>query len=115
MAIYLMGDSAKSLNAHKLHSRLGLTYKSARFLLRRLGEGREEGAFGRRLYTLLEAKGANVLGKGPRERRSRAKKGRGVLRVGEGNGSSGTGVLKRLKKKMLKEFPKGTWKRFLRM
>ncbi len=111
-AIYLMGDSAKGLNAHQLHRRLGLTYKSARFLVKRLGEGMRHGALGKRLNSLLEAEGANVVGKGPKKRRLRAKKGRGVLSVGEGKGSSGPSVLERLKSHNLKEFAKRTWRRF---
>jgi len=111
-AIYLMGDSAKGLNAHQLHRRLGLTYKSARFLVKRLGEGMRQGALGKRLNSLLEAEGANVVGKGPRKRRLRAKKGTGVSSGGESNGSSGSGVLERLKNKSLKGFAKRTWRRF---
>jgi len=111
-AIYLMGDSAKGLNAHQLHRRLGLTYKSARFLVKRLGEGMRQGALGKRLNSLLEAEGANVVGKGPRKRRLRANKGTGVSSGGEGNGSSGPGVLERLKSKSLKGFAKRTWRRF---
>ena len=113
MAIYLMGDSAERVNTHELHRRLGLTYKSARFLVRRLGEGMRQGALGKKLNTLLQAEGANVVGKGPRKRRLRAKKKRtGVSNLGEGNGSSGPGILERLKSKSLKEFAKRTWRRF---
>ncbi len=111
-AIYLMGDSAKTLNAHQLHRRLGLTYKSARFLVKRLGEGMGQGALGKRLNSLLEAEGANVVGKGSRKRHLRGKKRRGVLSFGEGKRSSGPGVLERLKSKNLKEFAKRTWRRF---
>jgi len=111
-AIYLMGDSAKGVNAHQLHRRLGLTYKSARFLVKRLGEGMRQGALGKRLNSLLEAEGANVVGKGPRERFLRAKKRTGVSSGGESNGSSGSGVLERLKSKSLKGFAKRTLRRF---
>jgi len=104
-AIYLMGDSTKGLNAHQLHRRLGLTYKSARFLVKRLGKGMRHAALGKKLNRLLEAEGANVVGKGPRERFLRAKKGTGVS-SGEGNGSSGSGVLERLRSKSLKGFAK---------
>jgi len=112
MAIYLMGDSAERVNTHELHRRLGLTYKSARFLVRRLGEGMSQGALGKKLNSLLEAEGANVVGKGPRKRRLRAKKRTGVSNLGEANGSSGPGILERLKSKSLKEFAKRTWRRF---
>ncbi len=111
-AIYLMGDSAKGVNAHQLHRRLGLTYKSARFLVKRLGEGMRQGALGKRLNSLLEAEGAHVVGKGLRERPLRAKKRAGVLSVGEGKGSSGPGVLERLRKQNLKGFAERTWRRF---
>jgi len=111
-AIYLMGDSAKGVNAHQLHRRLGLTYKSARFLVKRLGEGVRHGALGKKLNSLLEAEGANVVGKGPRNRRLRAKKRTGVLTVSEGKGSSGSGVMERLKSKNLRGFAKRTWSRF---
>jgi len=111
-AIYLMGDSAKGLNAHQLHRRLGLTYKSARFLLKRLGEEMRQGALGKKLNSLLEAEGANVVGKGPRKRLLRAKKRTGVSSGGESNGSSGSGVLEGLKSKSLKGFAKRTWRRF---
>jgi len=67
-AIYLMGDSAKGVNAQQLHKRLGLTYKPARFLVKRVGEGTRQGALEKKLNSLLEAEGANVVGKGPRER-----------------------------------------------
>ncbi len=112
-AIYLMGDSDKVLNAHQLHRRLGLTYKSARFLVKRLGEEMRQGALGKKLNSLLEAEGANVVGKGPRKRRLRVKKRTGVSSGGESNGSSGSGVLERLKNKTLKGFAKRTWRRFL--
>ncbi len=110
-AIYLMGDSAKGLNAHQLHRRLGLTYKSARFVLKRLGEGVRQGALGKKLNNLLEAEGANVVGKVPRKRRFRAKKRTTLLYVAEGKGSSGPGVLEQLKIKSLKGFAKRTWRR----
>jgi len=111
-AIYLMGDSAKIVNAHQLQRKLELTYKSARFLVKRLGEGMRQGALGKKLNSLLEAEGANIVGKGPRKRHLRAKKGTGVLTVSEGKGSSGSGVLERLKKKNLKGFAERTWRRF---
>jgi len=111
-AIYLMGDSAKGPNAHQLHRRLGLTYKSASFLLKRLGEEMRQGALGKKLNSLLEAEGANVVGKGPRKTLLRAKKRTGVSSGGESNGSSGPGVLERLKSKSLKGFAKRTWRRF---
>ncbi len=111
-AIYLMGDSAKGLNAHQLHRRLGLTYKSARFLWKRLGEGMRQGALGKRLNSLLEAEGANVVGKDPSKRRLPARKRTRVLSVGKGKGSRGPGVLERLKSKSLKGFAKRTWRRF---
>jgi transposase-like protein len=111
-AIHLMAGSAKALNAHQLHRRLGLTYKSARFLLKRLGEEMRQGALGKKLNSLLEAEGANVVGKGPRERLLRAKKRTGVSSGGESKGSSGSGVLERLKSKNLKGLAKRTWRRF---
>ncbi len=110
-AIYLMGDSAKSLNAHQLHRRLGLTYKSARFLVMRLGEGKRHGSLGQRMNSLLEAEGAHVVGKSSRKRRFRAKKRTKLLYVAEGKGSSGPGVLEQLKIKSLKGFAKRTWRR----
>ncbi len=112
-AIYLMGDSANRLNAHQLHRRLGLTYKSARFLVKRLGESKGQEALGKRLNSLLEAKGANVVGNGSRGRRLRARQRTRVLSVGEGKGSSGPSVLERLKSRNLEEFAKRTWRRFL--
>jgi len=112
-AIYLMGDSTNRLNAHQLHRRLGLTYKSARFLVKRLGESKGQEALGKRLNSLLEAKGANVVGNGSRGRRLRARQRTRVLSVGEGKGSSGPSVLERLKSRNLEEFAKRTWRRFL--
>jgi hypothetical protein len=111
-AIYLMGASAKSLNAHQLHRRLGLTYKSARFLVLRLGEGMRLGSLGQRMNSLLEAEGVHVVGMGPRTKRRRAKNGTGGSSACEGNGSSEPGVLERLKSKKLKEFARRTWRRF---
>jgi len=113
-AIYLMADSANGLNAHQLHTRLGLTYKSARLLVKRLGLGMRQGSLGKKLNCLLEAEGANVVGGSPRKRRLRAKtkKRTGGSSVCEGNGSSGPGVLERLKSKRLKEFARRTWRRF---
>jgi hypothetical protein len=67
---------------------------------------------GKKLNSLLEAEGVNVVGKGPRERLLRAKKRTGVSSGGESNGSSGSGVLERLKSKNLKGFAKRTWRRF---
>ena len=112
MAIYLMGDSAKKVNKHELHRRLGITYKSAGFLVRRLGEGMGQGALGKKLYSLLEAEGFNVVGKGPRRRPVLGKNRTGVSRGGDSNGSSGPGVFERLKNNNLKEFAKRTWRRF---
>lgn len=111
-AIYLMGDSDKPLNAHQLHRRLGLTYKSARFLVMRLGEGKRHGSLGQRMNSLLEAEGVHVVGMGPRTKRLRARNGTGGSSVSEGNGSSEPGVLERLKGKKLKEFARRTWRRF---
>ncbi len=111
-AIYLMGDSAKELNAHQLHRRLGLTYKSAVFLVKRLGEGMRRGALGKKLISLLEAEGANVVGKGSKNRRLRVKRRTGPLSVGKGIGSRVTSVLERLKSTNLKGLAKRTWRRF---
>jgi len=117
-AIYLMADSANGLNAHQLHRRLGLTYKSARLLVKRLGSGMRQGALGKKLNSLLEAEGANVVGENPRQRRVPGKRRTALLSVaegkgkGNGNGSSGPGVLERLKSKKLKEFARRTWRRF---
>ena len=119
-AIYLMSDSANGLNAHQLHRRLGLTYKSARLLVKRLGSGMRQGALGKKLNSLLEAEGANVVGENPRQRRVRGKRRTALLSVaegkgkgkGNGNGSSEPGVLERLKSKKLKEFARRTWRRF---
>ena len=69
-------------------------------------------ALGKKLNSLLEAKGANVVGKGPRKRRLRVKKRTEVSGSGESNGSSGSGVLERLKSKSLKGFAKRTLRRF---
>jgi hypothetical protein len=117
-AIYLMSDSANGLNAHQLHRRLGLTYKSARLLVKRLDSGMRQGALGKKLNSLLEAEGANVVGENPRQRRARGKRRTALLSVaegkgkGKGNGSSEPGVLERLKSKKLKEFARRTWRRF---
>jgi hypothetical protein len=110
-AIHLMGGSAKVLNARQLHMRLGLTYKSARFLVKRLGEEVRQGALGKRRNWLLEAEGAHVVGKSSRKRRFRAKKRTTLLYVAEGKGSSGPGVLEQLKIKSLKGFAKRTRRR----
>jgi len=111
-AIYLMGDSSNQLNAHQLHRRLGLTYQSARFLVKRLAEGMRQGALGKKLNILLEAEGANVVGNGPRKRRFPAKKKTRELSVGKVKGSSGPGVLERLKETNLKGFAKRSWRWF---
>ncbi len=111
-AIYLMSASAKTLNAHQLHRKLGLTYKSARLLVKRLGSGGRQGALGKKLNSLLEAEGVNVVGKRPIKRRRRAKKGAAVLSVGEGKGSSGPGVLERLRSENLMGLAERTWRRF---
>ncbi len=108
---HLMGGSAKELNARQLHMRLGLTYKSARFLVKRLGEEVRQGALGKKRNWLLEAEGAHVVGKSSRKRRFRAKKRTTLLYVAEGKGSSGPGVLEQLKIKSLKGFAKRTWRR----
>jgi len=67
-AIHLMGDSAKGVNANQLHKRLGLTYKSARFMAGRITASMRQGALGRKLNSLLEAEGVRLV-------RKRAKKG----------------------------------------
>lgn len=86
-AIYLMGDSAKELNADQLHGRVRLSSKSVRVLVKRLGEGVRAGPFGKKLNSLLEAEGVNVVGRGPGKRGLRAKLRRGALCVGEGKGA----------------------------
>ena len=48
-AIDLMGDAVKILNVNQLHSRLRLTCRSARFFVRRLGEGIRHEVLGKRL------------------------------------------------------------------
>ena len=60
-AIYLMGDSAKRVNARQLHMRLELTYKSASFMVRRIGKGMRQGALPRKLNSLLVAESARVV------------------------------------------------------
>jgi len=67
-AIYLLGDSAKGLNAHQLHKRLELTYKSARFMAGRIAESTRQGGVARKLIKLLEGEGARIV-------TERAKKG----------------------------------------
>jgi len=44
--IHLMNASANLLNSRQLHTRLGLTYKSASSLVKRLGEGTRKGLWG---------------------------------------------------------------------
>ncbi len=113
-AIYLMNDSDKRVNAHQLHGKLGLTYKSARLLVTRLGSGMRQGALGKKLNSLLEAEGANVVGKRPRKRRVPGKKRTASVSVGEGKGRGNgeAGVLERLKGKNLKSLAERTWRRF---
>jgi len=113
-AIYLMADSANGLNAHQLHKSLGLTYKSARFLVKRLASGMRQGALGKKLNSLLEAEGASVVGGSPRKRplRAKTKKRTGGLNVGDGKGKNGAGVLEQLKSERLKGFAKRTWRKF---
>ncbi len=115
-AIYLMSALDKTLNAHQLHRKLGLTYKSARLLVKRLDSGGRQGALGKKLNSLLEAEGVNVVGKRPIKRRRRAKKGPTVLSVGEGKGkgkgSSGPGVLERVRSENLMGLAERTWRRF---
>jgi len=65
-AIYLMGDSAKGLNAHQLHKRLGLTYKSASFMARRILAGMKRGAMASKLNSLLVAESARVVRQRPK-------------------------------------------------
>lgn len=67
-AIHLMGDPANEVNANQLHKRLGLTYKSARFMAGRIAGSLRQGALGRKLNALLEAEGVRLV-------RKRAKKG----------------------------------------
>jgi len=67
-AIYLLGDSAKRVNPHQLHRRLGLTYKTARFMVGRIAESTRQGALARKLIKLLEGEGARIV-------TERAKKG----------------------------------------
>ncbi len=116
-AIYLMADSANGLNAHQLHTRLGLTYKSARLLVKRLGSGMRQGGLGKKLSSLLEAEGANVVGGSPRKRslRAKTKKRKGASSVGDGKGKSGPGFLEQLKSERLKGFAKRTWRKFSRI
>ncbi len=45
--IHLMNALANLLNALQLHTRVGLTYESASFLVKRLGEGMRKGLWGR--------------------------------------------------------------------
>ncbi|MCZ6449451.1 MAG: IS1595 family transposase [Deltaproteobacteria bacterium] len=111
-AIYLMGASVKVLNAHQLHRSLGLTYKSARFLVKRLDEGAGQGVLGKKLNSLLTAEGAHVVEKTPRKRNIRAKKKTGGLSVGKGKGSSSLGFLERLKSENLRGLAERTWRRF---
>jgi len=72
---------------------------------------------GKKLNSLLEAEGANVVGGIPRKRhlRAKTKKRTGVLSVGDGNGKSGSGVLEQLKSDRLKGFAKRTWRKFSRV
>jgi len=111
-AIYLMGASVKVLNANQLHRSLGLTYKSARFLVKRLGEGAGQGVLGKKLNSLLKAEGAHIVEKIPRKRSIRAKKKTGGLSVGKGKGSSSLGFLERLKSENLRGLAERTWRRF---
>ncbi len=86
-AIYLIGDSDKELNAEQLHGRVRLTSKSVRVLVKRLGEKVGAGPLGKKLNSLLEVEGTNVVGRGPGRRRLRAKLRRRALCVGEGEGA----------------------------
>jgi transposase-like protein len=79
-AIHLMGDPAKGVNAHQLHTRLGLTYKSARFMAGRIAESLRQGAIGRKLNSLLEAEGVRLVRKRAKKAPGGAKKQPGAAR-----------------------------------
>jgi len=115
IAIYLILSSGKGMNAHQLHRRLGITYKSSRLMVQRIQEAIRQGPLAKKLSSALEAERDSVSGKRREEGGPRVEGKTPVSRVVGTQGGVGESVMVRLRIGNLKEFTKKTWRKLARI
>ncbi len=114
IAIYWILSSDKGMNAHQLHRRLGITYKSSRLMVQRIQVAIRQGPLAKKLSSALEAERGSVSGKRREEGGSRVEGKTPVSRAVGIQGGVGESVMARLRIGNLKEFTKKTWRKLAR-
>ncbi len=117
IAISLICSPEESVNPHQLHRRLGISYKSAWLMARRIHEAMKQGSLIKNVHSVMEAQEGHSGGK------SRSGRGGGlvadtrtrVLTAVEGKGSARSSVMERMRGEDLLGFAKKTWRGFSRV
>jgi len=113
IAISVICSPKESVNPHQLHRKLGITYKSAWFMDRRIREAMKQGSLIRKVHSVIE----------DQEGLSGSRSGRGlvadtktrVVKVVEGKGGVHSSVGERPRGEDLLGFAKKTWRGFSRV
>ncbi len=115
IAISLICSPQESVNPHQLHRRLGITYKSAWVMARRIHEAMKQGSLIRKVHSVIEAQEGHRGGKTASSRGLVAVTKTRVLNVVEGRESFRSSVSERLRGEDLLGFAKKTWRGFSRV
>lgn len=86
MAIYLLCSSKKGMSAHQLHRMLGVTYKSAWFMVHRIRYAMSQPPLSNKLKGIIEADETYIGGKGKGKRGRGAEKKEVIFTLVERNG-----------------------------
>ncbi len=111
IAIYWIFSLDQGMNAHQLHRRLGITYKSSRLMVQRIQEAIRQGPLAKKLSSALEAERDSVSGNRREEGGPRVEGKTPVSRVVGTQGGVGESVMASLRIGNLKEFTKKTWRK----
>jgi len=115
IAISLICSPEESVNAHQLHRRLGITYKSAWFMARRIHEAMKQGSLIKKVHGVIEVEKGYSDGNGRSGRGLVADTKTRVLTAVESRGSARSSVIERLRGEYLLGFARKTWRGFSRV
>ncbi len=115
IAICLICSPEKSVNPHQLHRKLGMTYKSAWVMARKIHEAMKQGSLIKKVHSVMEAQEGHSGGKSGSGRRLVADTKTRVLTAVEGKENVRANVSERLRGEDLLGFARKTWRGFSRV
>ena len=115
IAIYFICSSERAMNAHQLHRKLGITYKSAWLMAQKIGKAMKQGPLIKKVNSAVKGEEVSVAGKGGESGGGVGKSKIPVLTLVEGKGSVRERVRERLRGESLKGFAKKAWRKWARV